>query len=238
MAVEKETPPTSQVPMGLAIHPALAGQSGDVWQLASGTGVLLCADHGIKEWQMGGSAKDVSGALFLDRDGVIIENRSQYIRGWEDVEFIPRSLQALKFAASSARKIFIVTNQSAIGRGLITLEEAQDINRRIVSIVERTGGRIDGVFMCPHAPGEGCQCRKPSPGLLKQARKEHEFDMKRSVLVGDAISDLRAGWAVGISELGLVKTGRGMQQIELAAPSELSRFPVFGDLHDALEALA
>ena len=91
-------------------------------------------------------------AIFLDRDGVIIENQPAYVRSWDDVQFIPQALVALARLRDSLFKIVIVTNQSAIGRGQITLSEADSINRRLVQVIEKAGGRIDGVFMCPHAP--------------------------------------------------------------------------------------
>jgi D-glycero-D-manno-heptose 1,7-bisphosphate phosphatase len=176
-------------------------------------------------------------AVFLDRDGVIIENRSSYVRSWEDVKILPGALEALARLAAAPYLIIMVTNQSAIGRGLISLEQAWAINNRLVEHIRCTGGRIDAVFMCPHAPQEQCACRKPKPGLLLQAAEIHKIDLDRSVLIGDALSDLLAGQAAGLGQTILVRTGRGALQEQLPQPVELKPFKVCNTLAEALEEL-
>ena len=108
-------------------------------------------------------------AIFLDRDGVIIENVPAYVRSWADVSIFPQAVQALVRLNHSPYKIVIVTNQAGIGKGLFSQAEAESINQRLIGEIERAGGRIDGVFMCPHTPNDGCDCRKPKPGLFMQA---------------------------------------------------------------------
>ena len=98
-------------------------------------------------------------AVFLDRDGVLIENVDDYVRSWSDVRPYPSALEALARWAGLPHRILIVTNQSVVGRGLISLAEAQAMNDRLVGLIRAGGGRIDGVFMCPHAPGDDCLCR-------------------------------------------------------------------------------
>jgi D-glycero-D-manno-heptose 1,7-bisphosphate phosphatase len=176
-------------------------------------------------------------AIFLDRDGVIIENCVDYVRSWEDVRFYPQALQALASIRTSPYKIIIVTNQSAVGRGLISLDAALQINQRIVETIEEKGGRIDGSFMCPHAPQDDCDCRKPRPGLFHQAAKALSLDLSQSYLVGDALSDLLAGQAAGLRQTVLVRTGRGTEQEFLAKPKELKSFLTFETLSEALSAL-
>lgn len=176
-------------------------------------------------------------AVFLDRDGVIIENRDDYVRSWADVAFLPGSLPALAAFSASRYKIVIVTNQSAVGRGLITLETARDINRRVVDKIEKCGGRVDGVFVCPHAPGEGCECRKPRPGLLLQAAGALNLDLERSFMIGDAISDLLAGQNAGIRRAFLVRTGRGAAQEVLPQAAALQPFTACDTLADVLKLL-
>ena len=117
-------------------------------------------------------------AIFLDRDGVIIENRDNYVRSWLDVSFVPRSIDALVGMYDGPYKLVIVTNQSAVGRGLISLREANSINRRIIQKIEDTGGRIDQVYMCPHSPAQACSCRKPEPGLLLKAARELNINLR------------------------------------------------------------
>jgi len=99
-------------------------------------------------------------ALFLDRDGVIIENRPNYVRTWSDVSIYPQALKALQKIEASEYKVFILTNQSAVGRGIISHSTADEINKRLVKEIESAGGKIDRVIMCPHTPDENCPCRK------------------------------------------------------------------------------
>lgn len=176
-------------------------------------------------------------AIFLDRDGVIIENNPAYVRSWDDVIFIPNSLSALAQLRHSSYKIVIVTNQSAVGRGILSTAEAADINLRLVDKICRNGGRIDGVYMCPHAPKDSCHCRKPKPGLLLEAARELDLDLEKSILIGDAISDLQAGQAAGLKHTILVRTGRGKDQEKLARPQDLLPFHVNIDLADVVQSI-
>ncbi len=176
-------------------------------------------------------------AIFLDRDGVINENRPDYVRSWADVSIYPSALAALAQAADLPYKIVIVTNQSAVGRGLVPLAAVEAINRRLVAAIEKAGGRIDGVYFCPHAPDDRCDCRKPQPGLLLRAAREHNIDLVQSVMIGDALSDLAAGRAAGVGRTVLLLTGRGKAQRQLTAADRLQPFPVYETLADALLAL-
>jgi D-glycero-D-manno-heptose 1,7-bisphosphate phosphatase len=176
-------------------------------------------------------------ALFLDRDGVIIENRSNYVRSWNDVEIFPQALEALSCIYHSPYKIVIVTNQSAVGRGLVNIQEVHHINNRLMSEIQQAGGRVDGVFICPHAPQDNCDCRKPRPGLLLAASTSLSLDLQCSIMIGDAFSDLLAGSAAGIPRLALVKTGRGLEQLELPEASSLAHYSVFDNLLTALKVL-
>lgn len=177
-------------------------------------------------------------ALFLDRDGVIIENRANYVRTWQDVEIYPQALHALANIRQTLYKIIVVTNQSAVGRGIITLETAQEINRRLVGEIERENGRVDDVFMCPHAPDDRCHCRKPKPGLLQQAARKHQIDLSRSIMIGDALTDLGAGMAAGVAQTILLRTGRGQAQAQLPDARRFRPILIHDDLSRALNALA
>lgn len=176
-------------------------------------------------------------ALFLDRDGVIVENRPNYIRSWADIFIFPQALDALVKVRIAPYKIVIVTNQSAIGRGLISLSEAEAINRRLVAEIEAAGGRIDAVMMCPHAPQDNCTCRKPLPGLLHQAAALLSLDLRNSILIGDALSDILAGQAAGVQTNVLVRTGRGAHQASLANTISIKPFLVYDTLAQALAEL-
>lgn len=174
-------------------------------------------------------------AVFLDRDGVIVENRKNYIRSWDDVHIFDQALAALARAAGSSYKIVIVTNQSAVGRGIISLEAAWEINRRLAGEIQAAGGRVDGIFMCPHAPQDECNCRKPKPGLLLQAAEALSIDLDRSILIGDALSDLQAGQAAGVRYNALVRTGRGTEEARLPLAAGIAPFMIFEHLSDALD---
>jgi D-glycero-D-manno-heptose 1,7-bisphosphate phosphatase len=176
-------------------------------------------------------------AIFLDRDGVIIENRDHYVRSWQDVEFLPGALPALARARGSSYKFVMVTNQSAVGRGILTHSLAAAINDQVLFEIERCGGRIDAAYICPHAPRDNCECRKPKPGLLLQAARELHIDLASSVMIGDAVTDLQAGQAAGVGQRILVLTGRGTRQARLPGAQLLEPFTEYPDLAAALASL-
>ncbi|WP_420644004.1 D-glycero-alpha-D-manno-heptose-1,7-bisphosphate 7-phosphatase [Candidatus Leptofilum sp.] len=176
-------------------------------------------------------------ALFLDRDGVFIENRANYVRSWEDVEFFPQALEALARINEIPYKIIVVTNQSAVGRGIISLETAVTLNERILEVVRESNGRIDGSYLCPAKPGLNDPCRKPQPGMLLQAAEEHNLDLSQSIMIGDALTDIQAGQAAGVKQAILLLTGRGTAQAQLPLTQELPPFATFTDLNTALSHL-
>ena len=176
-------------------------------------------------------------ALFLDRDGVLIENRPDYVRVWSQVKIIPEAIRALSLAPIKKYKVVIVTNQSGVGRGLISLETAHEINQRLIKLIRDQGGQIDGVYMCPHKPEDGCSCRKPLPGLLLQAAKDLSLDLQRSWMIGDAWSDVQAGEAAGMRGTVLLRTGRGVEQLPQACPEKVTDNLVFDNLPLAFEAI-
>ena len=176
-------------------------------------------------------------AVFLDRDGVLIENRADYVRDWSQVTILPKTIAALANFRHTGYKIILVTNQSGIGRGLISLKTAQEINDQLVRAIEGNGGRIDGVYMCPHTPEDQCDCRKPRSGLLLQAARVLSLDLRSSWMVGDAWSDLLAGQAANLRGVILLKTGRGTDQLLEPKPENLKDFLVFNDLSDALDSI-
>ncbi len=173
-------------------------------------------------------------AIFLDRDGVFIENRANYVRSWADVEFFPQALAALARIREVPYKIIVVTNQSAVGRGILTLETAVQLNNRILETVRQANGRIDATYLCPARPGTNDPCRKPRPGMLLQAAQEHHLDLSQSFMIGDALSDLQAGQAAGVKQAILLLTGRGKDQAKLPQANDLPAFLTFATLADAL----
>ena len=175
-------------------------------------------------------------AIFLDRDGVIIENRDAYVRSWDDVEIFDTAVDTLARMISLPYLIVVVTNQSAVGRGIISYEQAVEINDRLVSIIQNRGGRIDGVYICPHSPADECDCRKPKPGMLLSAAKELDIDLENSIMVGDALTDLEAGIQAGVKDTILLETGRGRLQASLPQAAEYGNSLRFPDLAAAIES--
>jgi D-glycero-D-manno-heptose 1,7-bisphosphate phosphatase len=179
----------------------------------------------------------VSPAVFLDRDGVIVENRPDHVKSWSEVRFLDGAFKSLAILAASPLAVVVVSNQAAVGRGLITLQQAWDVQNEIVCAIQGNGGRIDASYLCPHRPEDGCECRKPAPGMLRRAAEELDLDLSRSWLVGDAVSDLEAAHAVGCRGI-LVRTGRGRSQ-ELANLSEWNNpCDVVDDLPAAVQLIA
>jgi D-glycero-D-manno-heptose 1,7-bisphosphate phosphatase len=152
------------------------------------------------------------GAVFLDRDGVINRTRPDYVRRWDQFEFLPGALEALRDLAREHLPVLVVSNQSAVGRGLMSPWDLEEIDARMLEMVTAAGGRIDGAYYCPHAPQEGCVCRKPAPGLLLRAMRRFGVDPGRSCLVGDGVADMLAAQEVGIPSI-LVLTGRGQEAL-------------------------
>ena len=177
---------------------------------------------------------DPGAAVFLDRDGVINDNHEDYILSWDQMQLLPGSLTALTKLAQTNYTIVIVTNQSAIGRGLIKADAAREINDRLLACIEQCNGRIDGLYLCPHAPYDLCECRKPKTGLLLQAAQELNINLNRSWLVGDAITDLQAGISAGVQSI-LVHTGRGTSQSSLCTPQTLAHVVEMADLAAAVD---
>jgi D-glycero-D-manno-heptose 1,7-bisphosphate phosphatase len=173
----------------------------------------------------------------MDRDGVIIENRPDYVKSIDEISFIPGVFAALAAAARLPCRLVIVTNQAVIGRGQLDLATAGQINDHILQRLSAAGGRIDGVYLCPHRPEESCDCRKPAPGMLLQAAADHSIDLSASVMIGDAITDLLAGQRAGARAAFLVRTGRGQEQLA-QMPAELANVSVAADLAEALQRAA
>lgn len=175
-------------------------------------------------------------AVFLDRDGVLVRNRPDHVKCWEEVEFLEGIFDAMRRLADSALAVVVVTNQGAVGRGLLEYDAAWNLQRRIVEEIQRRGGRIDASYICPHHPDAGCACRKPSPGMIYDAQRDLDLDLGRSWLVGDAISDLEAATAAGVRGI-LVLTGRGDVESRRMSVESADRWPVVPTLAAAVDRI-
>lgn len=145
--------------------------------------------------------------IFLDRDGVINRDSSDYIKRWEEFEFLPGSLTAIRNLTTAGYRIIIITNQSIIGRKRVKPEILQDIFDRMCTAIEAHGGRVHDIFFCPHTPDDGCDCRKPASGLIEQAARTHQIDVSTTIMVGDSAKDILCARKAGCKTAVLVKTG-------------------------------
>ena len=149
--------------------------------------------------------------IFLDRDGVINRERPDYVKSWSEFEFLPRSLEALRLVALYGCRVIVITNQSVINRRIVTEVELRNIHEKMTAAVAAHGGNIEAVYYCPHVPEDGCDCRKPRPGMVEQAASRFGFDPIESFVVGDAACDMQLGRAVGATTI-LVRTGDGRER--------------------------
>ena len=164
--------------------------------------------------------------VFLDRDGVINRNPPNmgYVRKWTEFSFIPNARRAIQKLTQSGYRIFVITNQAGIGRGLYSEENLKDIHCRMVTEITKAGGKIDAVYYCPHHPDAGCECRKPKPGMLKRVAQEHNINLSSAYFIGDTTSDIQAGKRAGTTTfLVLTGLGRGSYHEYINAESQPCR---------------
>ena len=142
-----------------------------------------------------------SQAVFLDRDGVINRDREDFVKSWEEFEFLPHALEALAALAQTPYRIVVLTNQSGLGRGLLTERALQQIHAKMIDRINECGGRIDAIYYCPHRPDAGCDCRKPSAGLFFEAARDFEVNLTSSWAIGDSGRDVRAASRAGVKAI-------------------------------------
>ena len=169
--------------------------------------------------------------IVLDRDGVINVDREDYVKSSEELQFIPGSLEAMARLTRAGYDLVIATNQSGIGRGLYSREDVDAIHRRLVRAAACRGARISDIYICPHAPLAGCDCRKPASGLLRKIASDFGIDPARLIMIGDTSKDVRAIRAVGGRPI-LVRTGQGKSAV-IAHPDVEN----YADLAHAVDAL-
>ncbi|BBO78771.1 histidinol phosphate phosphatase [Desulfosarcina widdelii] len=155
--------------------------------------------------------------VFLDRDGVINVDSPDYIKSWQEFRLIPGSLEAIALLTRAGIAVIVITNQSAVNRGMMSPEALETMHRRMCRAVADSGGRITDIFFCPHRPDENCDCRKPKPGMLLAARDRYGIDLASAVMVGDSEKDILTGQAAGCGATVLVKTGNGEMAIQSLA---------------------
>lgn len=169
-------------------------------------------------------------AVFLDRDGTIMED-SNYVGDVERVVLIPSAVGALKRLRDAGYKLFIITNQSGVGRGFFTREAVEQIHTHLDEQFGKAGVRFDGYYVCPHHPEDNCDCRKPKPKFLLDAAREYGLDLARSFMIGDRASDIGAGANAGTKTI-LVLTGGGRETL---VKNETKPDHVAGDIAGAAD---
>ncbi|MDE1725719.1 MAG: HAD family hydrolase [Thaumarchaeota archaeon] len=140
-------------------------------------------------------------AVFFDRDGVINKNRPDYVKTVEELEIFPYVAKSIKQLKKQGYLVVVITNQSAINRGLTDDDKVSEIHQTIQKHLLKHSSGIDAFYYCPHRPDENCVCRKPKPGLLLKASQELEIDLKSSWMIGDNESDIQAAESVGCKAL-------------------------------------
>lgn len=169
--------------------------------------------------------------LVLDRDGVINEDSPEYIKAPDEWHPIPGSIEAIAELSRAGWSIVVASNQSAVGRGMISVDTLNRINAKMHRIVAAAGGHIDAIFFCPHHPEEACECRKPRPGMLQEIARRYHVNAMDLILVGDSLRDLEAVAAMDGLPI-LVRSGKG-KKTELAG-----NLPANTLIFDDLQAVA
>jgi len=174
-----------------------------------------------------------TGAVFLDRDGTLIQE-AHYLSRPEQVVVFPGVGPALKRLQDAGFKLFIVSNQSGVGRGYFTLADVDAVHRRLEADLAVDGVRFEKIYVAPEAPDQPSRGRKPSPRFLLDAAAEFGISLARSYIIGDKWIDLECGWNAGVARSLLVRTGYGAE-LEATAGQELSKAVIINDLPQAAE---
>lgn len=170
--------------------------------------------------------------IVLDRDGVINQDAEDYIKTPDEWIPLPGSLEAIGRLCAADYEVAVVTNQSGVGRGLFSSDTLERIHAKMAQSVAAFGGKLAGVYFCPHTPSDDCECRKPKPGLMRALQADLELDTLSGVpYVGDKHSDLELAAAVGARGI-LVRTGKGR-----GTASDVTDVEIFRDLAAVVDKL-
>ncbi len=172
--------------------------------------------------------------VILDRDGTINQDSEEFVKSPAEWEPLPGALEAIARLNHAGWHVVVASNQSGLGRGLFDVDMLNAIHAKMHKALAAVGGRIDAVFYCPHAPTEGCRCRKPESGLFEQIGERYGIELQGVPSVGDTLRDVQAGAAVGC-EPHLVLTGKGAAFRDRALPEG---FPGHTQVHADLAAFA
>ncbi len=174
--------------------------------------------------------------VLIDRDGVLNEDRADYVKHPGELVLISRVGEAIARLNGAGIKVAVVSNQSAIGRGIISPDMLEQINGRLLSELARAGAKIDLFLVCTDAPGSPSERRKPAPGMLREALSHFRMVPADAVMIGDQLSDLRAAKAAGVARF-LVRTGKGAQTQASGLPADILPVSVYDSLMEAAVSL-
>ncbi len=186
---------------------------------------------------------EMNKAVFLDRDGVITKEPPYYAHRIDQLELVPKSAEAIRLLNKNGFKVIIISNQSGVARGYYQEKDIQIYNNEMKRQLEKKGARIDAIYCCPHHPEAviekyriDCDCRKPKPGMLRQAEKDLNLDLKCSFLIGDKTSDIEAGYRAGCKTI-LVLTGHGNDELKKISKTNVKSNYISKDLYTASEII-
>jgi len=176
-------------------------------------------------------------AVLLDRDGVINFDSPDYILTPEQWEPIPGSLEAIAKLTKRAIPVAICSNQSGLGRGMMEEEIFRAIHAKMMLAIESAGGMISHAGYCPHAPDEGCSCRKPLPGLIEETLEALDLSADDAIMIGDSTRDIEAAHAAGVNSM-LVQSGYGNAEVILQRCKMINpKLKAYPDLATAIDAI-
>ena len=175
------------------------------------------------------------GLVILDRDGVINLDSANFIKSEDEWQPIPGSIDAIAALTQAGFTLAVASNQSGIARGLFDQRTLDAMHAKMLGLIHAAGGHIARVVVCPHGPDDGCDCRKPRPGMLLELARHFDTTLAGVPVIGDALRDLEAAAAVGARPI-LVRTGKG-RGTEAALPERFTAVPVYDDLAAAARAL-
>ncbi len=143
----------------------------------------------------------------IDRDGTIIVDKV-YLRDPDGIEFAPGAIEGLRLLRDAGFALVLITNQSGIARGYFDAARLEQIHDRLQSMLAAEGLRLEAIYICPHGPDDGCDCRKPAPGMVKSAMRDLGFGPDQAVLIGDSDADMGAAAAAGVTGLRVASAGK------------------------------
>lgn len=189
----------------------------------------------------GGSEAGKRPAVFLDRDGVLnVLRRADYVKTPDELVLLPGAAQAVQRLNALGLPVFVISNQQGVAKNVMTAADLEAVDAALRAALDRDapGAHLDGSYYCPHGASDACACRKPRPGLIEQAAREHHLDLGRSFFVGDAPTDALAARAAGVGHFILVLTGALAGETDPAARFLVPPDHIARDLAEAAAFIA